>query len=226
MIKLIKFISISLLVVIFTNCKQQNIADQKKENSQDVIITSPEVLTSKDDEEDWKNAQPMEPPAPLDVRLMALNDSAKAAWKDLTMLDNKKYAAIDLITKEFKKMKNINKSLLDSVIMLKKKCVAIRYNETTLNNTAILDEYDKSVEILMDKLDRLETTNNKYIYDCRKCLDVFEEIRQLDAQDLPQRIHFISAARDLNTLLEKEKAEIEKLSEKHKAIKPFVLFSE
>ncbi len=225
MIKSINLVSFILFIALFANCKQ-NSTEQKQESMQDTVMISPEVLTSKADEEDWKNAQPAEPLAPLDVRLMALNESTKDAWRDLEDLDNKKYAEVDFIIKEFKKIKNINKVLLDSVAMIKKKCVAIRYNETTLHNAAVLDEYDKTVETLMDKLDRLETTNNKYIYDCRKCLDVFEEIRKADTQDLPQRIHFISAGRDLNILLEKEKLAIEKLGEKYQSIKPVILFSE
>ena len=54
---------------------------------------------------------------------------------------------------------SFNKPLLDSVDMLTKKAIIIHYTETNVNNETVINDYDKLIEVLMDKMDRLETTN-------------------------------------------------------------------
>ncbi len=209
------------LFIGLASCKQDSRLDQKL--TENVTIDSLQNDSLRDEEDAWKNAPSATPAPSLDVHVLALADSAKNAWKDLINLDNQKFKAINLIIKEFRQIKGINKVLLDSVDMLNKKAITIHYTETNVNNETVVNDYDKTVEVLMDKMDRLETTN-KYLDKCRKCMDIFEEIRQADAKDLGQRIHFIGAARDLNELLDNEKEAINRLSEKHKQIKSVVSF--
>lgn len=215
-----KFVFFISLLVGLASCKQ-NIKDQTI--TENISIDSLQNDSIRAEDAAWKNAPSMTPAPSLDVHVLALADSAKNAWKDLINLDNQKFKAINFIIKEFRQIKDVNKPLLDSVDMLTKKAIATHYTETNVNNETVINDYDKLIEVLMDKMDRLETTN-KYLNKCRKCMDVFEEIRQADAKDLGQRIHFISAARDLNELLENEKEAISKLSEKHKQIKSVLSF--
>jgi hypothetical protein len=221
MLTKMKFVFFISLLVGFASCKQNSKDQPITENISIDSLQNDSILA---EESAWKNAPAATPAPSLSVHALALADSAKNAWKDLINLDNQKFKAINFIIKEFQQIKGINKSLLDSVDVLTKQAIAKHYTETNVNNDMVVNDYDKIIEVLMDKMDRLETTN-KYFNKCRKCMDVFEEIRQTDARDLGQRIHFISAARDLNELLENEKEAISRLSEKHKQIKSVLSFS-
>ena len=221
MLTKIKFVFFICLLMGFTACKQDPKSDQKVTEKTNIDSLQNDSLRAENAA--WENAPSLTPAPSLGVHVLALSDSAKNAWKDLINLDNQKFKAINFIIKEFRQIKGINKPLLDSVDMLTKKAITIHYTETNVNNETVINDYDKLIEVLMDKMDRLETTN-KYLDKCRKCMDVFEEIRQTDAKDLGQRIHFISAARDLNELLDNEKEAISRLSEKHKQIKSVLSF--
>jgi hypothetical protein len=214
---IIKFNLLIVLAVFCLSCKEKAKIDEKP---------SPEITSTdsmQEDEAAWKNAPLAEPPPPLDVQLLEIAQKVENAWKELEELDTKKYAAVGQIVQEFRKIKGINKALLDSVETLQKTSISLRYTNTNLNDTSVLIKYDRNVEILMDKLDRLEVTS-KYLDKCRKCMDIFEEIRQMDSQDLGRRIHFMSVAKDLNEMLEKEKAAIAKMTDKHKNIKKVLNF--
>ncbi len=174
--------------------------------------------------EAWEKAKSLEPPQPLHEKLATLADSAKAAWAELNEVDKKKFGDIALIIKEFKKIKTVDKALLDSVVALQQQATKQHYDATNMNNSTIMDSYDQTIELLMEKVDRLETTT-KYLDKCRACMDTFEAIRQADSKDLTQRIHYSSFAQELNALLEKEKTAIEKLEEKYKQIKAVNTFA-
>jgi hypothetical protein len=210
--------SISISLFLFaTTCN-------KTKNSKDISITSAAQDSAALAEAEWKNAPSLDPPQPLNEKLAALADSVKVSWKTLNEVDNKKFEHIALIIKEFNKIKPINQSLLDSVRMLHTKAVQVHYNEQNLQDSKVVDEYDATIELLMEKIDRLETTS-KYLDKCRACMETFEAIRQADSKDLIQRIRYTSFAQELNVLLETEKAAIEKLDEKYRQIKPATLFA-
>ena len=56
-------------------------------------------------------------------------------------------------------------------------------------------------------------------------MNIFEEIRQLDNQDVVFRSRYTGAAKELNELLQQKGKEIENLGEQYKHIKSFPMFA-
>lgn len=177
-----------------------------------------------EEEKAWKEAEAKAPAIPLNDQLTQLHTSTQEAWQQLEEADKKKFEKIDLITKEFTKVKKVNKPLLDSVMMLVAEARKVRYTTQTMGDVKQLDAFDNTLNLLMDKLDRLETTTS-YLKTCRECMNVFEEIRQLDNQDVVFRSRYTGAAKELNDLLKYKGKEIEALGEQYQQIKPFPLFA-
>lgn len=212
----ISLIALISLAIILTNCKQSS--------TNQVPVTKADSIAL--EEKLWKEAPLAEPEAPLETRLTDLDTKVQNAWINLEELDKEKFANVEKLVLEFGSLKGVQKSLLDSIKTLAKQATEVRYNENNLNNITVLDKYDATVELLMKKIDRLQTTANpKEVEKCVLCGRFLDKIRQADAQDLTARIQYTSVALDLNTLLEKEKRAIKKLGGKFQEIKKVNIFA-
>jgi hypothetical protein len=208
--------AILLMMAILTNCKQSN-TNQIPKNQEDSIALEEKL---------WKEAPLAEPEAPLETRLTNLDTKVKNAWINLEELDKEKFVAVEKLVVEFGTLKGVQKPILDSVKTLAKQAVELRYNENNLNNITVLDKYDATVELLMNKINRLQTTTStKDLEKCILCGRFLEQIRQAESEDFNARLRYTSAAQDLNTLLEKEKRAIKKLGEKFQEIKKVNIFA-
>jgi hypothetical protein len=209
------FFSVFLAIFLLNGCK--NSTNQVPQTQEDSLAMEEKL---------WKNAPLAEPLAPLDVRLVELDDKVKNTWLILSELDNNKFATVDKLVTTFKALKGVNKSVLDSVQQLSKQAVSLRYTEQNLNNSLVLDKYDQTVELLMKKIDRLHTsTPTGELEKCTDCGQLIAEIRQADSEDLTARIRYASAAQDLNSLIEKEKKAIKKLAPKFQQIQKVNIFA-
>lgn len=212
----ISFIALITIITVLTNCKQSS-TNQMPVTKEDSIALEDKL---------WKEAPLAEPEPPLETRLTDLDTKVKNTWINLEELDKEKFETVEKLVVEFSTLKGVQKPLLDSVQNLAKQAVEFRYNENNLNNIAVLDKYDATVELLMNKINRLQTTTStKDLEKCVLCSRFLEQIRQADAQDLTARIQYTSAAQDLNILLEKEKRAIKKLGEKFHEIKKVNIFA-
>lgn len=201
-----------------------SVACNRNASTQEQAQNTEQTDSLSEEEKAWKEAEDKAPVVPLNDQVNQLHSAAKEAWLQLENTDNQKFEKIEQITKEFKKVKKVNKPLLDSVINLVAEARKVRYTPQTMGDVKQLDVFDNTLNLLMDKLDRLETTTS-YLKTCRECMNIFEEIRQIDNQDVVFRSRYTGAAKELNDLLQKKAKEIANLGEQYQQIKPFPLFA-
>jgi hypothetical protein len=216
----INYLVTALLItnlLLGTACNRNGNTQENSQNTEKKDSVSEE-------ERAWKEAEAKAPAIPLNDHVNQLHGAAKDAWLQLENTDKQKFEKIDQITKEFKKVKKVNQALLDSVSNLVAEARKMRYTPQTMADVKQLDAFDNTLNLLMDKLDRLETTTS-YLKTCRECMNIFEEIRQLDNQDVVFRSRYTGAAKELNELLQQKGKEIENLGEQYKHIKSFPMFA-
>jgi uncharacterized phage infection (PIP) family protein YhgE len=194
----INYLVTALLItnlLLGTACNRNGNTQENSQNTEKKDSVSEE-------ERAWKEAEAKAPAIPLNDHVNQLHGAAK----------------------EFKKVKKVNQALLDSVSNLVAEARKMRYTPQTMADVKQLDAFDNTLNLLMDKLDRLETTTS-YLKTCRECMNIFEEIRQLDNQDVVFRSRYTGAAKELNELLQQKGKEIENLGEQYKHIKSFPMFA-
>lgn len=160
----------------------------------------------------------------LDKKVDALLDSIDIQWYAWNKRDNERNDNLLALSKEIGKLPKHNKALLDSVKMMYQIALDKKLTQENLLTPNRIDEYDRNMISLVEKIGRLLETTPKNER-CKTCKALLEEIRYTDELELGLRKTYDDNVFILNELIEKEKINLEKLGDKYKNMNKLPVFA-
>jgi hypothetical protein len=159
----------------------------------------------------------------LDKKLDALSDSIDIQWYAWNKRDEEKISNIASLFKEVEKSAKRNKTLVDSIKAMHQIAISKKLTMETMLLPNRIDEYDNNMTSLMEKIGRLmqEPPASKSKY----CDELYGSIKYSDELEFSIRKSYDGNVFVFNELLEKEKANIEKLGGKYKDLKKLPVFA-
>jgi hypothetical protein len=209
----------ALLLVGLFACSSK---DNKTTESQ------PTADTVAKEEDPWANANLEDETdpyrgLPLDKKLDALMDSIDIQWYAWNKRDDERATNIASLIKEVEKSPKRNKALTDSIKTMHQIAISKKLTPENMNLPNRIDEYDNNMISMVEKINRLmkmpPADKSKY------CDELYRYIKYTDELEFSMRKAYDSNAFIFNDLLEKEKANIEKLAGKYKDLKKFPVFA-
>ncbi len=214
-----KCMLVAVLTLLFFACenKPQTTTEAAPKDS---IAVEPDAWTGGEVEDETDPFRGLA----LDKKADALLDSIDIQWYAWNKRDDERNANILALSKEIGKLPKHNKALLDSVKLLHQAALNKKMTQENMLTPNRIDEYDNNMISLVEKLGRLlETTpkNEK----CKTCKELLEEIRYAEELELSLRKTYDTNVFIWNELIEKEKANLEKLGDKYKNMKKLPVFA-
>lgn len=159
----------------------------------------------------------------LDKKLDAVLDSIDIQWYGWNKRDDERVANILKLTQEVAKLPKHDKVLLDSIKAMHQIAVSKKLTPESMSLPNRIDEYDNNMVSMVEKIGRLVQT--KPVQKSKYCNELYQEIKNTDDLEFSMRKAYDGNVFILNELLEKGKANIEKLGGKYKDLKKMPVFA-
>ena len=152
-----------------------------------------------------------------------LRDSVDQKWRSMTESDDQKIGVTRLLLLELSGKRGVDASQLPSLERANAHLKARRYDQQTMANSALIDQYDAAQDSLLHALYPVAAPNGAA--PSENARNFVEGLQQLDAAVVGFRVGYDRAARHYNDYLQLHKAELQSLGGKYAAVKPLPLFT-
>ena len=152
-----------------------------------------------------------------------LRDSVDLKWRSMTDSDDQKIGVTRLLLRELKGQRGIDAGQLQGLEQANAHLKARRYNQQTMANSALIDQYDTAQDSLLHVLYPVAAPNGAA--PTENARNFVEGLQQLDGGVVGFRVQYDRAAHQYNDYLKLHQAELESLGGKYAELKPLPLFT-
>lgn len=157
------------------------------------------------------------------AQLDALRDSVDMKWRDMVESDDQKMAITRLLLRELHGQPGRAEAQLKALEQANARLKARRYDQATMGNSALIDQYDTAQDSLLTALYPVAAPNGGA--PTENARNFVEGIQQLDAGVVGFRVQYDDAAKRYNNYLQLHAAELQSLGGKYADLKPLPLFT-
>ena len=157
------------------------------------------------------------------LQLDALRDSVDLQWRDMTESDDQKLAITRLLLRELHGQPGRTEAQLKGLEQANARLKARRYDQATMSNSALIDQYDTAQDSLLNALYPVAAPNGGA--PTENARNFVEGIQQLDAGVAGFRVQYDRAAKRYNNYLQLHGAELQSLGGKYADLKPLPMFT-
>ena len=152
-----------------------------------------------------------------------LRDSVVLKWRSMTESDDQKIGVTRLLLRELQNQPGSKTAQLQGLERTNAHLKARRYDQQTMANSALIDQYDAAQDSLLHALYPVAAPNGAA--PTENARNFVEGLQQLDAGVVGFRVQYDRAARHYNDYLKLHQAELESLGGRYAAVKPLPLFT-
>ena len=192
--------SAAVALLILTGCA----AACKRDGSQAVVVNPASAAAAK-------------------VQFDVLRDSVDLKWRSMTESDDQKIGVTRLLLRELQNQPGSNPPQLQGLERANARLKARRYDQQTMANSALIDQYDTAQDSLLHALYPVAAPNGSA--PTENARNFVEGLQQLDAGVVGFRVQYDRAARQYNDYLKLHQAELESLGGRYATVKPLPLFT-
>ena len=157
------------------------------------------------------------------AQLDALHDSVNLKWRNMVESDDQKLAITRLLLRELHGQPGRAEAQLKALEQVNARLKTRRYDQGTMSNSALIDQYDTAQDSLLNALYPVAAPNGGAPTDNAR--NFVEGIQQLDAGVVGFRVQYDDAAKRYNNYLQLHGAELQALGGKYADLKPLPLFT-
>lgn len=157
------------------------------------------------------------------AQLDILRDSVDVKWRNMVESDDQKLAITRLLLRELRGQPGRTEAQLKAFEQANARLKARRYDQTTMSNSALIDQYDTAQDSLLTALYPVAAPNGGA--PTENARNFVEGIQQLDAGVVGFRVQYDDAAKRYNNYLQLHQAELQSLGGKYAQLKPLPLFT-
>ena len=157
------------------------------------------------------------------VQLDVLRDSVNTKWRNMVESDDQKLAITRLLLRELHGQPGRAEAQLKGLEQANARLKTRRYDQTTMGNSTLIDQYDTAQDSLLTALLPVAAPNGAA--PTENARNFVEGIQQLDAGVVGFRVQYDDAAKRYNNYLQLHAAELESLGGKYAGLKPLPLFT-
>lgn len=156
-----------------------------------------------------------------------LEDSIQNSWQVMTKNEEEMFFNIKRLLQEIEYIPGHDPLPLDTLKKANEATQAMRYNQETMRESALIDRYDEAVSNLVNNARKYSNTV-KGIERHQVAVQLLEEIPQQYQKIYLNRVHYDFHIEDYNKLVEKNKKRLEKYNPKYASLesKPMFRLSE
>ena len=162
-------------------------------------------------------------PAAAKAQFDVLRDSVDQKWRSMTESDDQKIGVTRLLLLELGGKRGVDASQLPGLERANAHLKARRYDQQTMANSALIDQYDAAQDSLLHALYPVAAPNGAA--PSENARNFVEGLQQLDAAVVGFRVEYDRAARHYNEYLQLHQAELQSLGGKYAEVKPLPLFT-
>ena len=157
------------------------------------------------------------------AQLAILQDSVNQKWRNMMESDDQKLAITRLLLRELHGQPGRAETQLKGLEQANARLKTRRYNQATMGNSALIDQYDTAQDSLLNALYPVAAPNGGAPNENAR--NFVEGIQQLDAGVVGFRVQYDDAAKRYNNYLQLHQAELQSLGGKDGELKPLPLFT-
>ncbi|GAB3737625.1 hypothetical protein GCM10027594_18350 [Hymenobacter agri] len=157
------------------------------------------------------------------AQLDILRDSVDVKWRNMMESDDQKLAITRLLLRELRGQPGRTEDQIKDFERANARLKTLRYDQATMNNSALIDQYDTAQDSLLNALYPMAAPNGGA--PTENARNFVEGIQQLDAGVVGFRVQYDDAAKRYNNYLELHQAELQSLGGKYASLKPLPLFT-
>lgn len=160
--------------------------------------------------------------AAVKAQLDVLRDSVDLKWRNMIASDDQKIGSVRLLLRELKGKPGTDQAQLSGLERANARLLRLRYNQTTMASSPLIDRYDAAQDSLLHALYPVAAPNGNA--PTASARDFVEGIQQLDAGVVPFRVQYDRAVKQYNEYLKLHQPELQTLGGKYAEQKPLPLF--
>ena len=151
-----------------------------------------------------------------------LRDSVDLKWRGMMDSDDQKMGVTRLLLRELRGQPGTDATQLQRLERANARLKTRRYNQQTMANSALIDQYDTAQDSLLHALYPVAAPNGAA--GTENARNFVEGLQQLDAGVVGFRVQYDRAAKQYNDYLRLHQPELQSLGSRYSAAKPFPLF--
>lgn len=157
------------------------------------------------------------------AQLAVLQDSVNLKWRNMMESDDQKLAITRLLLRELHGQPGRTEAQLTALEQANARLKARRYDQGTMSNSALIDQYDNAQDSLLNAVYPVAAPSGGA--PTENARNFIEGIQQLDAGVVGFRVQYDDAAKRYNNYLQLHGAELQSLGGKYAELKPLPLFT-
>ncbi|GAA4052008.1 hypothetical protein GCM10022409_43630 [Hymenobacter glaciei] len=157
------------------------------------------------------------------TQLAILRDSVDVKWRNMVESDDQKLALTRLLLRELHGQPGRAEPQLKALEAANARLKARRYDQATMSNSALIDQYDTAQDSLLNALYPVAAPDGGA--PTENARNFVEGIQQLDAGVVGFRVIYDDAAKRYNNYLQLHQTELQSLGGKYAEMKPLPLFT-
>ena len=157
------------------------------------------------------------------AQLAILQDSVDLKWRNMVESDNQKLAITRLLLRELHGQPGRAEAQLKALEQANARLKARRYDQATMSNSALIDQYDTAQDSLLSALYPVAAPQGGA--PTENARNFIEGIQQLDAGVVGFRVQYDDAAKRYNNYLQLHEVELQSLGGNYAGLKPLPLFT-
>ena len=140
----------------------------------------------------------------LKLSFQAINDSIAVSWKLMIDDDDEKLFHLKRLVDEVTYTNEYDQEKVDELYQRIEKAKSLRYDQETMQDSGLIDEYDLVIASLINEVTSYANTHPKFVnYPLME--ELINDIREADNRVLFHRIAFDDFAKEYNLLIETNK---------------------